>query len=396
MVQHANKDEAEICLHMARKAMNASSPDVAKVKRMVEKAKRLNDSIDVSEFDTFLSDLSTSSQASSDNGYAHDDHYQSEPNLSNGNAESSQAYQRSSRVRKQSTGKRSKERPRSQSGPRQGVDYTPEDVENVDRIRHCKDYYEILGVDKTASDAEVKRKYRALALKLHPDKCKAPHTAEAFKAVGNAYAILSDVDKRKKYDLYGNQENGLRRGNNDFSDYDVGHGFEADISPEEIFNMFFGGGYPTGAMNRGGYRYHFYSGGGRGQQDQGLNGGGSILQLLPLFLIFFGLIFQLLVNAPAYSLHRDGTYTEMRHTQTLHVPYYVAPNFEENYNGRIRQIERQVEDDYIANLRMNCYKEKNQRETLLWRAKLQGDRERYETAAKMQLPSCVKLEGMYR
>ncbi|KAK0398196.1 hypothetical protein QR680_002469 [Steinernema hermaphroditum] len=395
MVQHANKDEAEVCLRLARRAMNASSPDLAKVKKMVEKAKRLNESIDVSEFDLFLSDLSTSSQASSDNGYAHDDHYQSQTNLNNGDAQSSQAYQRPSRARKQSTGNATTERPRTQSGARKGVDYTQEDVDNVDRIRHCKDYYETLGVQKTATESELKRKYRALALKLHPDKCKAPHTAEAFKAVGNAYAVLSDAEKRKKYDLYGNQENGVRRGNNDFNDYDIGHGFEADISPEEIFNMFFGGGYPSGAMNRGGFRYYFHTGGRPAQQEGALNGGG-LLQLLPLFLIFFGLIFQLLVNAPAYSLHRDSTYTELRHTQGLNVAYYVAPNFEENYSGRIRQVERQVEDDYIAHLRMQCYKEKNQRETLLWRAKLQGDRERYESAMKMPLPSCVRLESMYR
>ncbi|KAK0407136.1 hypothetical protein QR680_019023 [Steinernema hermaphroditum] len=286
------------------------------------------------------------------------------------------------------------DQPGVQNDATKTADYTQEDIDNVQRIWQCKDYYETLGVQKTATDAELKKKYRALALKLHPDKCRAPRAAEAFKAVGNAYAILSDAEKRKKYDLYVNQESGVRRRNGGCNDYDMGHGFEADISPEEIFNMFFGGGYPSGAMSRGGFRYCFRTGGRPGQQEGPANGG--LLQLLPLFLIFFGFIFQFLTNAPAYSLHRDSTYTELRHTEGLNVAYYVTPSFVEYYTGRIRYVEQQVEEDYIGHLRMQCYKEKNQRETLLWRAKIQGDRERYEIVVNMVLPSCVKLESMYK
>ena len=71
-------------------------------------------------------------------------------------------------------------------------EYTGEQVVSVQRIKKCKDYYEILEVSKDATDAELKKKYRKLALALHPDKNKAPGAAEAFKAVGNAFAVLSD------------------------------------------------------------------------------------------------------------------------------------------------------------------------------------------------------------
>lgn len=77
--------------------------------------------------------------------------------------------------------------------PKLGVDYTKEvplplylslflqQLELVERIRHCKDYYEILRVTKTSSDGEIKKEYRKMALQLHPDKCRAPHATEAFK-----------------------------------------------------------------------------------------------------------------------------------------------------------------------------------------------------------------------
>lgn len=100
------------------------------------------------------------------------------------------------------------------------------------RIKKCKDYYEILGVEKTATDIELKKAYRKLALQMHPDKNKAPGATEAFKginmcdlslrircwyelsslwfltvlfilAIGNAFAVLNDEGKRKKYDTYG-------------------------------------------------------------------------------------------------------------------------------------------------------------------------------------------------
>ena len=68
------------------------------------------------------------------------------------------------------------------------------------------DYYEMLGVSRSASDADVKKAYRKLALKLHPDKCKAAGAEEAFKSVSKAFACLSDGDKRAAYDRYGTED----------------------------------------------------------------------------------------------------------------------------------------------------------------------------------------------
>lgn len=107
-----------------------------------------------------------------------------------------------------------------------------------------------MNVTKEATDSEIKKSYKKLALVLHPDKNPAPGADEAFKAVGNAMAILTDAEKRKSYDLYGSEEraNLSHRDNGHHRTYHYGYsrGFEADVTAEELFNMFFGGGaFPT-------------------------------------------------------------------------------------------------------------------------------------------------------
>lgn len=96
-----------------------------------------------------------------------------------------------------------------------------------------RDYYEVLGVGRNASGAEVKRAFRLLARELHPDvNDHDPAAEEKFKAAAEAYEVLSDPERRRAYDAYGHE--GLRsRG------FPPGGGFG---SIEEIFQAFFGGG----------------------------------------------------------------------------------------------------------------------------------------------------------
>ncbi|MEM0123090.1 MAG: molecular chaperone DnaJ [Conexivisphaerales archaeon] len=105
-----------------------------------------------------------------------------------------------------------------------------------------KDYYEILGVSKSASQEEIKNAYRKLALKYHPDVNKSRDAEEKFKEITEAYAVLSDQEKRKKYDMYGEEgihaqysEEDLFR-NVNFDDVFRGFGFNFD----DIFKNFFG------------------------------------------------------------------------------------------------------------------------------------------------------------
>lgn len=103
-----------------------------------------------------------------------------------------------------------------------------------------RDYYEVLGVGKTASDADIKKAFRVLAKKYHPDMNPGDKEAEAkFKEAQEAYAVLSDPEKRKQYDQFGHAAfdgNGGGAGGFDFSGMDMGDIFG------DIFGDFFGGG----------------------------------------------------------------------------------------------------------------------------------------------------------
>jgi DnaJ-class molecular chaperone len=67
----------------------------------------------------------------------------------------------------------------------------------------AKDYYKTLGVSKDASEEEIRKSFRELAKKYHPDVSKEPNAEEKFKEIQEAYAVLSDKEKRQQYDTYG-------------------------------------------------------------------------------------------------------------------------------------------------------------------------------------------------
>lgn len=126
-----------------------------------------------------------------------------------------------------------------------------------------KDYYEILGVTKTATQEEIKKAYRKLALQYHPDRNKTKEGEAKFKEVTRAYEILSNVEKRTQYDQFGHSafEQGAGGGGNPFGGqygpfsytYSTNNqGFDPSgfTDPFEIFEQFFGGGNPFGQRAR--------------------------------------------------------------------------------------------------------------------------------------------------
>ncbi|WP_321495103.1 J domain-containing protein [uncultured Desulfobacter sp.] len=117
----------------------------------------------------------------------------------------------------------------------------------------AQDYYKTLGINKTATPEEIKKAYRKLALKYHPDKTKGDKALEdKFKIISEAYAVLSDPEKRKQYDTYGSAD------------------FQQKFSQEDIFRNFDLGdilkefGFGGGGFNRsGGFSSGFGQGGGK-------------------------------------------------------------------------------------------------------------------------------------
>ena len=83
-----------------------------------------------------------------------------------------------------------------------------------------RDYYEVLGVTKTSSDYEVKQQYRKLALKFHPDRNQYSDAEEHFKEISEAYAVISNPEKKQAYDQYGHAGVNGRYSNADIFQYD--------------------------------------------------------------------------------------------------------------------------------------------------------------------------------
>lgn len=106
-----------------------------------------------------------------------------------------------------------------------------------------RDYYEVLGVDKNASEADIKSAFRKLAKKYHPDVSKEPDAEEKFKEAQEAYAVLSDEEKRAQYDRYGHAA---------FQGANGGAGFDfSGFDFSDIFSDLFGGAFGGGFSNFG-------------------------------------------------------------------------------------------------------------------------------------------------
>lgn len=331
-----NKDEALKCLKIAKDSIQ--SGDKSRALKFLNKARRLDPSI---EIDDLLSNLNTPENNCS------------EPSDS---------------LNGQDDGPRRRVSPAGQSASSasaasSSVAYTEEQVVVVREIKRKKDYYEILGLEKTCSVEDVKKAYRKLSLKVHPDKNKAPGAEEAFKIVSRAFQCLSNEESRKNYDLVGSDEpvyetRRSRGGMQGFNGF-----YDADIDADEIFrNFFFGGMHPVRTAQFRGFSFGTGGVGVRMGPDRGSNGFlRTLIHLLPVLLI---LLLNLLPSQqPLYSLSQSYPY-EYRFTTQKGVNYYVkSAKFEQEYAAGSSQrveLEQQVENGYYSIISHNCRLETQQ------------------------------------
>jgi len=116
-------------------------------------------------------------------------------------------------------------------------------------VSEKRDYYEVLGVSKEADDKELKKAFRSLARKYHPDKNDAPDADEKFKEIQEAYAVLSDSDKRRNYDRFGhNTPGGSPFGPGGFQGFNINLD---DILGGDFFSSMFGGGRRRSSQSQG-------------------------------------------------------------------------------------------------------------------------------------------------
>jgi DnaJ family protein B protein 12 len=259
-----------------------------------------------------------------------------------------------------------------------------------------KCYYQTLSITKRADDSEIKKAYRKLALKLHPDKNSAPSSEAAFKAISDAMDTLSDSNKRHVYDQMGHD--GASQHMSQGGGGGGGGGFGRnpnDLNPEDIMNMFFGGGM-GGGMGGGGFRTYNFGGRQnrratrppqrereRGGDDGAAPGGfGQIFQLIPMLLLLLSMtgFFSSSDSGGAWSkphsLYKQHPYNIQRATTsygvTHDIPYFVTETFRGSYGttkADLRRAEAQVEVDFKQDLYSRCDREKKHKARQIYEVK---------------------------
>ncbi|TKA52753.1 hypothetical protein B0A49_10715 [Cryomyces minteri] len=332
-----------------------------------------------------------------------------------------------------------------------GRAFTVEQKTAVIRVRKCAPtaFYDILGLEEvktTCTDGEIKKAYRKLSLLTHPDKNGYDGADEAFKMVSRAFQILSDPDKKSKFDKFGGDPDNRFGGGSastasPFSGFGRSGGaaraggpmWEEEISPEEMFRQFFGGGGMGGGFGGPfggglfdtGPGFVFNLGGGPGIRVQQFGGNrprrrphnhdsnapqqpapsaASALQsLLPLLLLFLLPLLSSLFSSTSNtgpSLRFDSPIPPhtLQHTSArLKVPYWVNPSDVADYTPKKwRELDKAAEVKYVGELDRECEAEVQRRNAIVQQA--QGffwtDHDALDQARRMEMRSCRRLNEL--
>ncbi|XP_031626442.1 dnaJ homolog subfamily B member 14-like [Contarinia nasturtii] len=355
-----NKDEAQRCINIALDA--ARSGDLKRAEKFLRKADSLYPSQNAKDLLADIKSRETETKDSSDG------------------------------VRKRNTNAKAEASQSKQSDTSSG-DYTKEQLEMCERILRCKDYYEILRITKEATDSEIKRAYKKLALQLHPDKNRAPGAVEAFKALGNAAGVLTDAEKRKHYDMFGSKtDKGPKRHYHTNHEYEhayrgAGSGFDSDFTAEELFNMFFGGGFPQARQTT----QRQYASRRESTHYQNHQQQPSLAFSLILILVLISMLASFFTSDPVYSLSQTGKYNVIQRTHHLNIPYYVRDTFKKEYQGSLHRLENSIEEEYIMVMKQNCMRERSYRELMIAKARNFGNERQLEEAKGFKVSSCDNL-----
>eukprot|EP00826_Nyctotherus_ovalis_P064524 TRINITY_DN9466_c0_g8_i1.p1 TRINITY_DN9466_c0_g8~~TRINITY_DN9466_c0_g8_i1.p1 ORF type:complete len:384 (+),score=140.73 TRINITY_DN9466_c0_g8_i1:205-1356(+) len=296
-----------------------------------------------------------------------------------------------------SEGKGQAEKPQETDGEqREGSPLKPEEEKKdaqenngdqsvCEEVLAKKNYYEILGVEKTAPEEEIKKQYKKLALKLHPDKNRSPKATEAFKKVTQAFSCLSNKEKRQIYDEHGDEEGFKTRYRDVFKD-------EEDMDPQDYFEYYFYGRTTRDRRRRG-----------QGQQEMPWYGKWlALMQFLPIVLM---VLLSTYLNytaspEPGFSLEMKEPYTFKRTTMEQEIPYYVAPTSNpkllEYYDTK--EFESRVFSTYRQKLDAECKQARNKKFELEESKKTAGSQEEIgeieDAIYDLDMSSCETLREL--
>lgn len=318
--------------------------------------------------------------------------------------------------------------------------YTVEQKAAVLRIRACKPtaFYEILELQKTCTDGEIKKAYRKQSLLTHPDKNGHEFADEAFKMVSRAFSVLGDKEKRDKYDRFGTDPDSRfesAQAQNPFSGFanrgaarsggggGGGQMFDEDISPEEMFARFFGGAFNAGPFGGGfdaGPQFVFNFGGGPGIRVHQFGGArprarprnpgqeeetsifSTIVGLLPIIVLFIfpllSSIFSDTATGPDISFNGPTkAFTVERTTPTYGYKYYVEPKQVAGYNAyQLYNLDLLAENKLVQEINSRCSDEQQHRDRLEQAAHgwLGIDPEKMAVAQSYHMPNCIQLKAL--
>ncbi|KAL2175371.1 uncharacterized protein P884DRAFT_271642 [Thermothelomyces heterothallicus CBS 202.75] len=324
--------------------------------------------------------------------------------------------------------------------------YTAEQKAAVLRIRRCHPtaFYEILELQKTCTDSEIKKAYRKLSLLTHPDKNGHEHADEAFKMVSRAFSVLGDKEKREKYDRYGTDPDSrfasaqAQAAQNPFAGFSgrtagggggggAGGGWGAEeISPEEMFARFFGGGGfggpfagfdggPQFVFNFGGPGVRVHQFGGPRPRGRPRNPGqeeppsvwSNLVGYLPIILLLFwpvissifSGVFSSTPSTPSmvFDQPHPPLYTMERTMPHFKVKYYLNPADVHSYSqSKLSSLDKKAEVVLVQQLRLKCDNEMAHKQQL--RNAAQGwffqDPEKMELANTYDMPACRRLNSL--
>jgi DnaJ-class molecular chaperone with C-terminal Zn finger domain len=297
-------------------------------------------------------------------------------------------------------------------------------------------FYEILAVEKTSGDSEIKKSYRKLAIKLHPDKNPHPRAAEAFKFLNKAWGVLSDPSKKRIFDQTGSDPDLRFSGQQDpsagfasgsafsrqsgFNQFGGGGGSPFE---DDIFNLFFGGQQRTGpAFTFGGNGFSFQSFGGQDpftrhrqhqqqrqqqQREERPPQDASILdilkQFLPILLIILvpviSNLFSESSSVPDYSFTRNGKFNLERMTPRHKIPFYVSKSHlvkKQLSPKQLRNFDYKVENVYVQDKKSKCSREQMVQSDMMedaigW---FSTDYNKLRQAENMPMPNCDALRSL--